>query len=202
MDVIIDDQPNTDLAPGAPEETFGAAFGRIVETLRRAGRTVTSVRIDGQPLDDETAERLRERAVSEVRQLNVTTADVDQVAADLLTEITQGLRRLKTAGRRLADQFQSGDTQEALQGVPEVLEAWQLLTEGLQQVARLRSVDLMELKVGGQPATERLQALLEATRDLAGAFKSQDYVAVGDAFGYDLPDQVQFLQDLAQGLER
>ena len=200
MEVTIDDSPAPDLVSAEAGETFGQVFGRIMAGLRKQGRTVTAVQIDGRPLDEETADRVRERPVGEIGRLALTTADVSHVVGGLLSEIESSLTRLGLVAERVSRLFQSGDTKPALELTQEFIEAWQTLMEGIAQAARLGSRRLDEQRVGDESATVRLKAVADVLRELVGAFERKDFVSVGDAFAYDLPEQIESLREIVAGM--
>ena len=200
MRVFIDDRPAEDLAPPGPGETFGQVFGRLMARVKESGRTVTSVEVDGEELTEDLAETVRARAADSVDQVRVKTADLKDLSASLLAELSTGLGRLGPAGTRVAARFQSGETTEALAAAAGVIEAWQIIVDGIQQVARLTGTDLHDLEIDGRPMAEHLESMVRTLREFSEAFKRQDYVAIGDAFGYDLQEQVKLLEQILKAL--
>ena len=201
MKIIINGDPANDAVQANPDDKFGEVFARLTAHIQSEGRTVTGVEIDGEPLTESLAITLRSRPVKGIGSISVQAADMQEVSQGLLAELRGGLRRLGQAAERLAGLFQASEVDEALKSVTEFIEAWEMLIEGLQQVANMRGLKMKEMTLNGSPLEERLQGMAYALRELVKAFEQRDYVSVGDALAYDIPEQIQLMKEIADALE-
>jgi hypothetical protein len=200
VDVTIDGKPDPASGAVGPGESFGAVFGRVTASIEAGGRTVTSIEVDGQPLTEELAERVRSQPAEKVRALSITTADLAAVSADLLGEIDASLRRLENAGANLARRFQAGAVDEALKDLPAFIEAWNVIVQGLAHVARLSGARLETMTIGDRTAADAIAGMVTVVKAWVDAFRHKDYVTVGDGLEYDLPEQIKAMRAVSEVL--
>lgn len=167
-----------------------ATLQALVDQLRpRLGqRLVVSLAVDGRELlDQELSDRLG-RSVEGIRQVDLTSADRWQLAADVLREVAG---RINDAGQQqsvVAELLRAGNVAEGLDQFGKSLEAWQTCHKAIAQCGGLLGQDLTALDCEGRTVREHLADLAEKLRELRGAFEARDTVLLVDLVQYELPD--------------
>ncbi|MEO0512621.1 MAG: hypothetical protein AAF108_06955 [Planctomycetota bacterium] len=179
MNLVIDDTPVETSA-----ENIAHAVRQGVEHAKSAGRVVTSILLDGEPVHDVTQTAgTRGTLVIETRppqELTATTARQAVAALESARELQEQVVELLDRGQRV----------EAIDQLSEIFDHWQAAQQTLNLGAALTGIDLDTFQasaaggtVHADQAVAQLATTLEAVRN---AIQNEDDSALSDTLGGDL----------------
>jgi hypothetical protein len=182
MPVVIDNE-------NVPADQLGLhTFGQVLAHLQKSNRLIVHVLIDGEEPDLERLSTLR-HAPTHGHTIFVETAEPAQMARDVLDAIGQQLNEADTLCREAGSLVQSGQHTQAFEKLTGCFGRWQNVQESVQKVSQLLRLDLERVTLDdGRPLRVLAQGFGEQLRGLRDALETRDFVALGDALCYELPE--------------
>lgn len=182
MPVVVDHQPLS-------VESLGLrTFGQVLAHLQRENRLVVRVLVDGEEPDAGRINALRQ-ASTDQHTIFVETTEPRAMANEVLDEV---LVQLDEADRFRGDavtHLLAGDHARAMQHLSGCLGRWQHVQESLLKIAQLLRIDLTRLTVGDAAPHAFFNDFGDGLRRVKEALEDRDFVALGDALQYEMPDR-------------
>jgi hypothetical protein len=192
MDVFVDDEP-AELTGENLEALLAAARHHLAD----GGRVVVDVLVDGQALTEQQLEQPDQLATNG-KEVRLYTAHPGELAVDTLKQVKQRLGELAEIHQQAADLLQQDQASEGFQQVAQGVEIWLQTQQAVQHSAELLRLDLANMTVDQQPATEVTAHLADQLRGLKDMLENGDTVALADALAYEWPETVQQWDRLVQ----
>lgn len=194
MPIYLDDEPVTIVG-----ENLAAVLDAARRKLEPSGRLVVEVQLDGATL---SSDQLQERADAAVAasEVRLYSADPRELAIDALDQVRGRLAQVRDDQQAAADLLQQDKGVEAIQKVGACIAGWLQTQQAVTLAANLAGVDLNTLQVGGKPATQCMERLIEGLKSLKDALVHRDTVALADALAYEWPEQVDDWDRLVERL--
>ena len=169
--------------------TVGQVLAELKEEIRTAGKVVTGVALDGQPLPDGWQRRQRLSAsVENCRQLDLLITEPATLRKQTLDHTVLMIDEMRNQTRPIARKFRVGDEYTANNELAAFLDNLKLVVTGLDHVTR---------ELSDTSGANARAALNTAVGDIMPAldriYKAQaagDYIAIADEFEYELPTQM------------
>ena len=190
MDVILDGASNYDLQ-GEPEDVF-AAVGAISEYLRKEGRSILSVTIDGAAISpEEMLDHLKAMPVNDVSKLEIGTEDTAKLVDDCLQGLEEHLPELPNICRTLATVFQGENPEEGFEPFVEMAELWSHIKSREALVTNTLELDTKTLEINGKSVDAIHQELNQFLEEAAQALQDGDIILLGDLLEYELAPRAE-----------
>lgn len=194
MDVILDGASNYDLQ-GDPEDVL-SAVAAISEFLRKDGRSILSLTVDGKPIvPEEMADELKDMPTSQVKQLEVGSEDTNKLVEDCLQTLGKHLPELPNICRNLAAVFQGETPEEGFEPFVEMAELWSGIKSRQVMVTNALELDVESLSLNGKSIETIHEELNQFLEEAAQALKDGDIILLGDLLEYELAPRAE--QELA-----
>lgn len=176
-------------------------LSELREEIRRSGKVITQVALDGRPLVNGWQRRQRlATPVSLAERLDLTVEEPERLRDRTLQDAAALMDRLLMQAKPLGRKFRVGDEVTANNELAAFLEDLKLIMSGL---------DLSTRTLGGRSATSARQRLMDSAGQLLPTldriYRAQargDYTAIADEVEYDLPDQVAGWKDVVAEARR
>ncbi|MFQ5807850.1 MAG: hypothetical protein ACE5I3_15500 [Phycisphaerae bacterium] len=181
----------------------GGTLQALIDQVRAAhlgDRLVVSVAVEGQPLLDRELSQRLEGPLDGVEQVDLTSADRWQLAADSLREVAERLSEAGNQQAAVAEQLHAGNVSEAVKLFGGFLETWQVCQRTILECSRLLDQDLTAVECSGRPVREHLDGLADKLRELRDTFEARDMVLLADQVQYEMPDICQVWQGILNEL--
>ncbi len=190
MRITVDGESNFELT-GEPADALGV-LGAVNEWLRERGRSMVSVRVDGEALSPDTVlAQLEGRALDTVNELEVLSTASSVLVEEELQSIQEVLPELPKACRELAKLFHSETPAEAYEPFTELAALWRTLKDRQRTIARALHLDLEAATVEGQPLSALHEDLNQYLREAVDALEADDRVLLGDLLEYELAPRAE-----------
>ena len=190
MDVIVDGASNYSLQ-GAPEDVFGAV-GAVSEFLRSQGRSVLSVKVDGEEVSPENiAQRLKGKPLADVQRLEIGSELTSTLVEECLSGLQEFLPELPQVCRNLAEVFQGEKPQEGFDPFVELAEIWGHIKSRESLVANSLELDLGNLEVDGKTVQSVHAELNQFLEEAEQALKDGDIILLADLLEYELAPRAE-----------
>jgi hypothetical protein len=175
--------------------TVEQVLSELREEIRRTGKVITQVALDGRPLLNGWQRRQRlATPVSLAERLDLTLEEPDRLRRQTLHDVAALTERLLQQTQPLGRKFRVGDEVAANNELASFFEDLKLVMSGL---------DLSTRPFGGQTATSVRQRLMDSAGQLLPTldriYRAQargDYTAIADEVEYDLHDQMAGWKDM------
>ena len=185
MDIILDGSRGLDF-----EGTAADAFAVVVtinDHLRKQGRGIKSIAIDGEPVDPSSLmDSLKERPVDSIGSIEVVSCDIAELVAESLERLQEAVPELPGLCHEIASVFQSDAPREGLEPFQKLVEVWGFIKSREHQVAAALGLNLEDLRVSNQSYHEHLQELNTYLNNAIKALGEGDTVALSDLLEYEL----------------
>ncbi len=190
MDVIVDGASNYNLQ-GAPEDVFGAV-GAVSEFLRSQGRSVLSVKVDGEEVSPENIDqRLKGKSIADVTRLEVGSKSTSALVEECLSGLQEFLPELPQVCRNLAEVFQGEKPDEGFEPFVELAEIWGHIKTREALVANALELDLGDLEVDGKTVQSVHAELNQFLQEAEQALKDGDIILLADLLEYELAPRAE-----------
>ena len=190
MNIVIDRQPPFQL-PEEPEDLL-SAVAMVSERLRKQGRAIVSLQVDGRVLTPDSLPAAAEgKGVDEVGTIEVRSEAIATLVRDCLRELENVLPELPQACHRLAEVFQSEHPESGYEPFERLADIWKTIKEREIQIVKALNLDVDGLEVNGQSMTGHHESLNEYMREAAEALKAGDCVLLGDLLEYELAPRAE-----------
>ncbi len=188
MEVYLDGKP---LEGGVAGSTLQEMLQTIMDSSLGQERTLSEVRINGQPFEEARLGSATALPREEIERLEVETLDARQVALHFLGAAGHYLNAIVAAVERVAELYRVSDESEASEHYLATLESLQLFMQVLQTTRDALGLDFETLSVDGVSLEQRLARLAALVQELLNAQEQEDWVLLADVLQYDLCDQLQ-----------
>lgn len=190
MDVILDGAGNYSLQ-GTPEDVFGAVAA-VSEYLRGQGRSVLSVKVDGEELSPETiTERLKGKPLDQVARLEIGSELTTALVEHCLDGLSDFLPELPQVCRNLAEVFQGEKPQDGFEPFIEMTEIWEQIKSREALVANALELDAEAIAVDGKSMAVIHAELNQFLEEAEQALKDRDIVLLADLLEYELAPRAE-----------
>ena len=190
MDVIVDGASNYSLQ-GAPEDVFGAV-GAVSEFLRSQGRSVLSVKVDGEEVSPENiAQRLKGKPLADVLRLEIGSESTSSLVEECLSGLQEFLPELPQVCRNLAEVFQGEKPDEGFDPFVELAEIWGHIKTREALVANALELDLGDMEVDGKTVQSVHAELNQFLQEAEQALKDGDIILLADLLEYELAPRAE-----------
>ncbi len=190
MDVIVDGASNYNLQ-GAPEDVFGAV-GAVSEFLRSQGRSVLSVKVDGEEVSPENIDqRLKGKSIADVTRLEVGSKSTSALVEECLSGLQEFLPELPQVCSNLAEVFQGEKPDEGFEPFGELAEIWGHIKTREALVANALELDLGDLEVDGNTVQSVHAELNQFLQEAEQALKDGDIILLADLLEYELAPRAE-----------
>jgi len=183
------------------DQTVEQVLAELREEIRRSGKVVTQVALDGRPLVNGWQRRQRLASpVSLAERLDLTVEEPQRLRDQTLQDAAALMDRLLRQAKPLGRKFRVGDEVAANNELASFLEDLKLIMSGLDLSTR-SSVDR-------SPTSARQRLMDSAGRllpTLDRIYRAQargDYTAIADEVEYDLRDQMAGWKDVVAEARR
>jgi len=194
MTVYFDDEP-TDLAA----DNLAALLEAASDRLSGDGRMIVEVKIEDETFDLERLDEAQDVPVAS-REVRLTTADPSRLAVQTLYALQGAMEGLRQTQADAAEKLQEDKPSEAMASLQNALAVWMQAQQAVLDSARVSGVDLDELKVEQQPASEIINQLVGMLHELKETVEAGDTVALADSLAYEWPDMIDRWQLLVGAL--
>ncbi len=159
----------------------------ISEKHLSSDEVITNVLLNNDPLDDESFLLYKDKILSEINSLALTTStDPTERASSLLREVANYMDNLSTGLRDVADVLRMGEIEKAnsllLQGIDGISSFMDLVGA----IKTLAKSDLSDLILEDGSLGDLEGQLFKTLNDLKEGQESKDWVTVADLLEYEL----------------
>lgn len=190
MDVIVDGAGNYNLQ-GNPEDVLGAVAA-VGESLRSQGRSLLSVKVDGEEFSPETiAERLKGTPLSSISRLEIGSESTTALVEDCLQGLQEFLPELPQVCRNLAEVFQGEKPEEGFDPFVELAGIWGQVKSREALVANALELDMVALEVDGKTVQFIHAELNQFLQEAEQALKDGDIILLADLLEYELAPRAE-----------
>lgn len=200
MDVVIDGDRNFKLQ-GEQKDVL-AVLGVVEAHLRKQGRAIVSVRINGQEcLPEELVTRGADLEASAVSTLVVQSEKIARLIDEALEELRGVLPELPVVCRSLAEIFHSEHPQEGYEPFQKLANLWLHIKNRQHLAARVMDLDLNQETINGISLSKIHEELNGSLREAAEALEQQDCILLGDLLEYELAPRAEQESDIVALLQ-
>ena len=190
MDVILDGAGNYDLQ-GNPEDVL-SAVGAVSEYLRREGRSILSVVVDGNEVAPEALTKtLKDVPSSSIERLEIGSELISKLVEDCLKGLGENLPELPSICRSLAAVFQGDHPEEGFEPFVQVAALWSHIKSREAMVTNALEIDIDTLTIDGKTIAAIHNELNEFLEEAAQALKDGDTILLGDLLEYELAPRAE-----------
>jgi len=183
------------------DRTVEQVLSELREEIRRSGKVITQVALDGRPLLNGWQRRQRLASpVSLVQRLDLTVEEPQRLRDQTLQDAAALMERLHRQAKPLGRKFRVGDEVAANNELASFLEDLKLIMSGL---------DLSTRSIVDRSPTSARQRLMDSAGQLLPTldriYRAQargDYTAIADEVEYDLRDQMAGWKDVVAEARR
>ncbi len=201
MDVILDGQRNVDLT--AEQGDMFAVMSAVNERLRRIGRGIVTLHLDGRELSPDTfKEAMANRGAEEQAVLEVTSGSLLDMSRAALDEVLPVLHELPNACRALAQVFQSDAPESGFEPFHELANLWGMIKVRQSMVLDLLNLPVEDARLGDCAFTALHTELNRFLEEAAQAIEKRDCVLLGDLLEYELAPRAEQEQEIVALLLR
>ncbi|MBM3324221.1 MAG: hypothetical protein FJY66_00985, partial [Calditrichaeota bacterium] len=127
---------------GSGSATVGQALDELREEISKAGKLITAIAVDGEPLQGEPGrERACARLQNEVERLELTVEEPKALLANGLASTRDFLQSLRRDLTKTATAFRLGDEVTANDNLAQCLDDLKLVITGMNAASRLPRVE-------------------------------------------------------------
>lgn len=190
MDVIVDGASNYDLK-GEPADAL-TAVGAVSEFLRSQGRSILSVKIDGNDVQpEEMTDRLKDLPTSAVERLEIGSEATSVLVENCLEGLSTTLPELPAVCRNLAEVFQGENPEEGFDPFVELAGIWADIKSREILVADALELDTKALEIGDKSLHAMHGELNQFLEEAEQALKDGDIILLGDLLEYELAPRAE-----------
>ena len=169
--------------------TLGGVIDAGLLQLGEQGRLIVEIRLDGKTLKASQVEQHMPQPI-QAQEVQLITADKFTLAEQTMLEIREALTGAGSLQQQAAELLQSDQPADAMVPLKHALAIWQQTQQSVQQATSLMKIDLDKLTVNDVTAMDRIQTLTQPLRDAVDQLNNQDWVALGDTLGYEMPGAI------------
>lgn len=200
MDVKVDNCRRLSLE-GTPPDLLTAIVA-IGDCLKKEGRAILSVTLDGRAWSPENLLELGAQPLTEASEIEVTSEALSTLVDRTLRELEEVLPELPKACHALAAIFQGSTPTEGYEPFQRLAEIWSAVKARELEVAAVLDCPLDEVSVDGQPVQRIHGELNRYLQEAADALQSGDCVLLGDLLEYELAPRARQEIEIVAALRR
>ncbi len=190
MEIILDGATNYDLQ-GSPDDVF-SAVGAVSEFLRREGRSILSVSVDGTSIAPEVmSAKLKDLPTTEVTRVEIGSERIVKLVEDCLTGLGDYLPELPAICRSLAAVFQGETPEEGFEPFVQMAELWSQIKSREALVTNALELDTTAITLNGKSMVTIHEELNQFLEEAAQALKDSDTILLGDLLEYELAPRAE-----------
>ena len=122
--------------------------------------------------------------------LALTSADRKELSLTTLGKLAALIEWLAPQHKAVAELFERGNTQKALDRLAELLAAWQQIQSAYGNLARLLNVSLADLRVHELNGESILDEFVRQLSEIQTALQNHDFVLLSDILQYEMDGAV------------
>ncbi|MCS7234133.1 MAG: hypothetical protein N3C62_06545 [Synergistetes bacterium] len=180
--VFVDEEERIDLE----DMEVGEVVSKVEEELKRSGRVITRVELDGKPLGER---KLEEVDVSKVKEISFFSKSVVELVRESLTDLQVYLPRLAGGLKDIASLFRVGEFKKALMLLPKAVEGIGWLIKVFEYTALLLGVEWKKVE-GIDFETER-DLVITRLGEVSKALEDRDFIRLSDLLAYEVAPTVE-----------
>lgn len=200
MEVVVDGRS------GGESPAAEALLKDVLQALRgdvaSRHRSVVSVTVDGEVLDDALEEELGGRATGSFSLLEVRTVDPIAFSKETLAGLTGHATNLERSHEEAAALAKEGAHSRALSIFEECFRGWGVMTRAVRDIGTVSGADFTTLEVGGGTVDDQIRMLHDILVRFKGAFEIRDAVGVAEIARQELIPQVAQWRAILEALSR
>ena len=196
MEVFVDGEVFT------PRHDAETVVRDVTEQLRDRladeNRLVISMCCDGQEVSGVRLEEKLDEPLSRFERVELQTATVSDLAADLLSQATEVLAQARQVQAEVAELLSQGNRSRAMELLSQCFSVWKNAQECLQRATEALGLKLDAIPFEQGTVTEFMDEVAAALRTIREALESRDDVMLSDALTYEfnpLTERWQRLND-------
>lgn len=186
----------------APGLRLDQVIEQVASGLR--DRLIAAVRVNGEPLVDQSLEEALRRPLRPEDQLDLESAAPGPLAQSAMREMADRLGESAHANRELADLLRQGTMTGVGDGLTACTRVWVDCHRVIVEASRLLGRDLGEASAGGRPVCDALGEVAQQVRTVRDVLDARDWVSLADVLEYEMPALCErwqeMLGELADGL--
>jgi len=172
------------------ELTIGQVLDELKEEIRRGGKVVTQVVIDGRELPmNWQRNRLLASKVKDANRMNLLIEDAARLKRQTVQDAGQLVQKLVRQSKPLGKKFRIGDEVTANNDLASYLEDLKWILAGLDHTTRNGNGNHSS-SPARDGVIEKVNRLLPTLDRIYKAQAAGDYIAIADEIEYDLYDEL------------
>jgi len=200
MDVSVDGKRDFALQ-GEPKDIL-SAVAAVSDFLRSQGRAVLSVHVDGVEITaDKMVEVLEDKPLDDAKTLEIESADLGALAADILDGLRDAVAELPKACHQLAEVFHGDTPEEGFEPFHHLADIWVSVKQREALVIGATGMEDSDLVIGGKKTADHHNELNQFLDECASAIERKDCVTLGDLLEYELAPRAEVEMEIFGKLE-
>lgn len=191
MKVFVDEEERVDLE----DMEVGEIVSRVEEELKKNGRVVMRVEVDGRPLGER---KIEEIDLSKVREIAFFSKSVSELVKESLGDLQVYLPKLAGGLKDIASLFRMGEFKKALNLLPKAVEGIGWLIKVFEYTAILLGVDWE--KIEGFEFREERDEVLSRMGNISKALEDRDFITLSDILVYEVAPIIEGWGKIAEYL--
>jgi len=166
------------------------SFDKIIETINEEtteqGTSITNVKLNGEDITGMDWERFAHLTAGDIRNLEVETGDIKQLALETLNSLFEFTNNLVNELKRVTELFRLGNSVQGGDIFSRAIDGIQLVNHASAMVERNLGIETDGSKGNGNTLTQQLNNLQPILEDMFSAQQNQDWVLLADLLEYEL----------------
>lgn len=180
--VFVDEEERIDLE----DMEVGEIVSKVEEELKKSGRVIMKVELDGKPLGER---KLEEVDLSKVREISFFSKSVAELVRESLTDLQVYLPRLAGGLKDIASLFRVGEFKRALSLLPKAVEGIGWLIKVFEYTALLLGVEWKNIEWIDFEG-ER-DSVIAKMGEISKALEDRDFIRLSDILAYEVAPTVE-----------
>ncbi|MDK2872107.1 MAG: hypothetical protein PWQ16_1459 [bacterium] len=189
--VFVDEEERVDLEDMEVSEVVS----RVEEELKRDGKVIMRVELDGQPLGERKLEEIDLRGV---REIAFFSKSVSELVKESLADLQVYLPRLSGGLKDIASLFRLGEFKKALGLLPKAVEGVGWLIKVFEYTALLLGVEWKTLK--DVDFERERDAVVSKLGEVSKALEDRDFIRLSDLLAYEVAPVIEGWEKIADYL--
>jgi hypothetical protein len=198
MEVYVDGEILT--PQPATDSVIRDVTDQLREQLNEKHRLVVRIGCDGEDVAESDLERTLDAALSDYGRVDLHTALVSDLAADLLSQTTEMLEKAREVQSEVVDLLSQGNNGRAMELLSDCFTVWKNAQEGLQRAAEAMELELDDIRFEEETVTAFMGEVAAALRTIREALELRDYVMLSDVLAYEFDPLTERWQHLNEAV--
>jgi len=196
-------------ASSAENATLSEVLQMVQVDYVSDSEVITTILVDGEHLTPEQLSDWKDRSIEDFYGADVEVMPRNVFAANGLRVAATQLQQTAPQREEIVELIQHGNSQQAMSILGDYLAVWNTIHQTLGCAARLMNIELENLEIFDQSATDTTQgqAVMEHVNNLSGqleeiksALEAGDLVLLGDILDYEFGDLTDIWQNMLSRL--